>query len=319
MQNDRLAMATRGPATSLESTREAIARTIASWTRGSEDRPTAIQDLLFFRREAPTPPGVCLIEPSVVLVVQGAKRMLVGEDAYAYDARHFLLASHDIPASSEVVEASSNRPCLGLVLKLDLRLVTELATRIQVPISKDRSVARGMALGVVTETLLDPIKRLTDLLDEPDAIEVMAPLIQREIHFRLLKSDQAGRLRLLASVGSQSHLVTRAIDWLKANYASSFRVEELSERVHMSASSLHHHFRQLTGMSPLQYQKWLRLNEARRLMLNKGFDSGSAALEVGYESPSQFSREYARLFGAPPKRDVIGLRADAARATALST
>ncbi|PWB67450.1 MAG: AraC family transcriptional regulator [Deltaproteobacteria bacterium] len=292
--------------------RATLARTIGHWTAGTEDRSTPIPDLAFFRREAPTPPGICRVEPSVVLVVQGAKRMLVGDDAYAYDSERFLIASLDIPASSEVVRASPDRPCLGLVLKLDLRMLAELVAQAHLPPPKDRSVARGMALGTVTPTLLESFKRLTDLLDEPDAIEVLAPLVRREIHYRLLTSDQAGRLRQLASVGSQSHFVARAIEWLKANYASPLRVEELAERVHMSTSSLHHHFRELTAMSPLQYQKWLRLSEARRLMLNEGFDAASAAFEVGYESPSQFSREYARLFGAPPKRYVVSLLRKAA-------
>jgi AraC-like DNA-binding protein len=171
-----------------------------------------------------------------------------------------------------------------------------------------------MALGTVTPTLLESFKRLTALLDEPEAIEVLAPLVQREIHYRLLTSDQAGRLRQIASVGSQSHLVARAIEWLKANYASPLRIEDLAERVHMSASNLHHHFRQLTAMTPLQYQKWLRLHEARRLMMNDGHDAATTAFEVGYESPSQFSREYARLFGVPPKRDVVSVRTKAAHA-----
>jgi AraC-like DNA-binding protein len=291
--------------------RAALARTIGRWTLGTEDRSTPIPDLTFFRREAPTPPGICQVEPSVVLVVQGAKRMLVGDDAYAYDSKRFLIASLDVPASSEVVEASPDRPCLGLVLKLDLRMMTELVAQSHLPPPKDRWVAGSMALGAVTPTLLESFRRLTDLLDEPDAIAVLAPLVLREIHYRLLRSDQAGRLRQLASVGSQSHHVARAIEWLKGNYASPLRIEELAKRVHMSASSLHHHFRQLTAMSPLQYQKWLRLSEAKRLMLNEGFDAASAAFEVGYESPSQFSREYARLFGAPPKRDVVGLRSKA--------
>jgi AraC-like DNA-binding protein len=286
----------------------ALAGTIGRWTEGTEDRSTPVPDLAFFRREAPTPPGICRVEPSVVVVGQGAKRMLVGDDTYAYNSERFLIASFDIPASSSVVEASPDRPCLGLLLKLDLRMMTELAAQTRLPPPKDRSVAKGMALGTVTPSLLESFKRLTDLLDEPEAIEVLAPLVKREIHYRLLTSDQAGRLRQLASVGSQSHLVARAIEWLKMNYASPLRVEDLAERVHMSASSLHHHFRQLTAMSPLQYQKWLRLNEARRLMLNDGHDAASAAFEVGYESPSQFSREYARLFGAPPKRDVVSLR-----------
>jgi AraC-like DNA-binding protein len=292
----------------------ALAGTIGRWTEGTEDRSTPVPDLAFFRREAPTPPGICRVEPSVVVVVQGAKRMLVGDDTYAYNSERFLIASFDIPASSEVVEASPDRPCLGLLLKLDLRMMAELVAQTRLPPPKDRSVAKGMALGTVTPSLLESFKRLTDLLDEPEAIEVLAPLVKREIHYRLLTSDQAGRLRQLASVGSQSHLVARAIEWLKTNYASPLRVEDLAERVHMSASSLHHHFRQLTAMSPLQYQKWLRLNEAKRLMLNDGRDAASAAFEVGYESPSQFSREYARLFGAPPKRDVVSLRTKAAPA-----
>jgi AraC-like DNA-binding protein len=296
----------------LDELRVALASTIGRWTDGIGDRATPIADLLFFRREAPTPPGICRVEPSVVLVVQGKKRMLAGDDAYAYDSEHFLIASLDVPASSQVLEASSKRPCLGLTLKLDLRLLAELVPHVRLAAREDRAAARGMALGKVTPTLLEAFKRLTDLLDEPDAIEVLAPLVRRELHYRLLTSDQAGRLRQIASVGSQSHLIARAIDWLKVNYAVPVRVEEMAARVHMSPSSLHHHFRQLTAMSPLQYQKWLRLNEARRLMLNEGFDAAGAAFKVGYESPSQFSREYARLFGAPPRRHVVGLRNRAA-------
>ena len=137
---------------------------------------------------------------------------------------------------------------------------------------------------------------------------MLAPLIERETHYRLLKSDQATRLWQIASVGGQGHRIAKAIDWLKTNYTRTLRIEDLAAHVQMSPSSLHQHFRQLTAMSPLQYQKWLRLNEARRLMLNENSDAASAAFEVGYESPSQFSREYARLFGTPPKRDIEGLR-----------
>lgn len=152
------------------------------------------------------------------------------------------------------------------------------------------------------------IARLIALLDEPAAIPVLAPLILREIQYRLLATDQALRLRQIASVGSQSHRVARAIDWLKVHYAKPLRIEDLAARVQMSISGLHHHSRHLTGMSPLQYQKWLRLNEARRLMLSDGAGAATAAFSVGYESPSQFSREYARLFGAPPRRDVAALK-----------
>jgi AraC-like DNA-binding protein len=297
-----------------EATRATLARTIQRWTEGAEDVITPIPDLLFFRREALTPPGLCQVEPSVVLVVQGGKRMLVGHNAYAYDSNHFLIASLDIPASSEVVMASRDRPCLGLSLKLDLALIAEIVVQAPLSSPKERSVDSGMAIGTVTEALLESFRRLTDLLDEPEAIEVLAPLVKREIHYRLLTSDQAGRLRELASTGSQSYLVARAIDWLKANYTAPLHVDDLADRVHMSPSTLHHHFRKLTGRSPLQYQKWLRLNEARRLMVNEGFDAADASFKVGYESPSQFSREYARLFGAPPKREIMTLRRGAAAA-----
>jgi len=306
-------MAHENPEPAREEMRRSLVRTIDRWTTGREEWSTPIPDLAFFRREAPTPPGLCHVPPSVVVVLQGAKRMLVGEAAYSYDSDHLLVASHDVPASSEVLEASPQKPCVGLVVKLDLRILAELVTQASLPPPRDRSVQSGMALGALTPVLLDCFGRLTALLDEPEAIPALAPLISRELHYRLLTSDQAGRLRQLASVGSQSHQVTRAVDWLKANYAAPLRIEELAGRVHMSASSLHHHFRQLTAMSPLQYQKWLRLNEAKRLMLNDGLDAARAAFQVGYESPSQFSREYARLFGAPPKRDVINLRSKAAR------
>lgn len=165
----------------------------------------------------------------------------------------------------------------------------------------------------MTPHLIEAFGRLIDLLDEPDAIPVLAPLIQREIHYRLLLSDQAALLWQITAAGSHSQRVAKAIDWLKANYASPLRIDDLASRVQMSTSSLHHHFRKLTAMSPLQYQKWMRLNEAKRLMLNEAMDATSAAFHVGYESPSQFNREYSRTFGQAPKRDIVALRGEAAK------
>ena len=286
----------------------AMTQVIGRWTEGQEDCSTPVANLGLFRRQVPTQPCACLVEPSVVLVSQGAKQMLVGGHAYAYDLEHFLITSLDLPAASQVIEAHPDKPCLGLVLKLDLRILAELIAQGALPSPDTRAVDTGIGIGAITPQLLEPFKRLLDLLDEPGAIEVLAPLIQREIHYRLLLSDQAARLWQIASVGSQSQRISRAIDWLKLNFASPLRIEELATRVQMSTSSLHHHFRQFTAMSPLQYQKWLRLNEAKRLMLNEDMDAASAAFQVGYESPSQFSREYSRLFGAPPRRDVSGLR-----------
>lgn len=294
----------------------ALARIIGHWTQGQENCPTTIPNLAFFRRECPTPPVICLVEPSIVLVVQGEKRMWFGGEPFPYDTGHFLITSLDVPANSEVVVASSESPCLGLVLRLDLRLLAELIAQSNLSPPVERSDERGLGLGTVTSQIFDPFKRLLDLLNEPSSIPILAPLIIREIHYRLLMSDQAARLWQIASVGSQSQRVSKAIDWLKLNYASTLRVDELAERVQMSVSTFHHHFRKLTAMSPLQYQKWLRLNEAKRLMLNDDLDATSAAFRVGYESPSQFSREYSRLFGVSPKRDIVGLRREAAQVTA---
>lgn len=285
-----------------------VAGVIERHTRGVADRETPVPELILFRREAPARPAVCMVEPSIVMVAQGAKRLLVGGEGYAYDPERFLVTSLDLPANSEVIDASVSAPCVGLVLKLDIRLLAELIAQSQETPPRERSLQTSVGVGSITAAMLEPIARLLALLDEPAAIPVLAPLIQREIHYRLLATDQAPRLRQIASVGSQSHRVAKAIDWLKLHYADALRIEDLAARAQMSVSGLHHHFRQLTGMSPLQYQKWLRLNEARRLMLSEGAEAATAAFSVGYESPSQFSREYARLFGAPPRRDVEALK-----------
>lgn len=290
---------------------EALVQIIDRWTDGVRDCPTPIPGLSLWRRERPEPPAICLVAPSIVLVVQGAKKMWVGDEAYEYDTKRFLITSLDIPANSEVLEASPERPCLGLVLNLDLRMLAELISQGHQPPPAERSGEQGMGVGTVTPRIIKPFARLLDLLDELDAIPVLAPLIQREIHYRMLMSDQAALLWQIASAGSQSQRVAKAIDWLKVNYASPLRIEELASRVQMSTSSLHHHFRKLTAMSPLQYQKWMRLNEAKRLMLNEAMDATSAAFQVGYESPSQFNREYSRMFGMSPKRDVVTLRGEA--------
>jgi AraC-like DNA-binding protein len=300
-----------------ERLRASLANSIAWRTEGSEQFASAIPNLTFYRRERATQPCACLVEPSVAIVVQGAKRMLLGDEAYAYDPRFFLITSLNLPATMEVIGASADQPYLGLALKLDSHVMTELMGQCELP-AREPSAGRGMVLGNMTLPLLEAFQRLVRLLDDPDALPILAPLVQREIFYRLLMSEQGARLRQVASVGSQSHRIARAIDWLKARYAEPLSVDELAARVQMSTSSFHHHFRQLTAMSPLQYQKWLRLNEARRRMLTEDLDASSAAFEVGYESPSQFSREYSRAFGAPPRRDIQKLRGASSTGAAAS-
>ena len=292
----------------LEQVREDLGKGIARWTEDGEKHETAIAQLSLFRRTEPTEPISSMYEPSICLITQGAKRILLGEDTYVYDAHHFLITSMDLPTVVQIIEASPEKPYLGLRLKLDMREVSQLMVDSNLPPPRAQQSGRGMAIGEVTLPLFIAFQRLIDLLAEPKDIPILAPLIQREIIYRLLVGDQGARLRQIASTGSQGHQIAQAVDWLKGNFTRPLRIDDLARQVNMSTSTLHHHFRALTAMSPLQYQKWLRLNEARRLMLTENHDASTAAFQVGYESPSQFSREYGRLFGTPPLRDITNLR-----------
>lgn len=297
---------------SMEAALEALAASIARWAGKGDHIDTAIPGLALYRRIEPTQPTSGMYEPSICLVVQGAKRVVLGDDTYVYDSHHYLITSVDLPTVWQIIEASLEKPCLGLVMKLDLREISQLMVDSHLPPPRKHQSSRGMATGEVTLPLLTTFQRLLDLLAEPEEIPIIAPLIQREISYRLLVGDQGARLRQMASVGSQSQQIARAIGWLKGNFTQPLRIDDLARQVNMSTSTFHHHFRALTAMSPLQYQKWLRLNEARRLMLTERLDATNAAFQVGYESASQFSREYSRLFGAPPLRDINSLRQQAA-------
>jgi AraC-like DNA-binding protein len=287
---------------------EALGKSIARWT--AEDGPlvTAIPGLLLSRRSAPTQPMSHMYEPSICLIAQGAKRVLLGDDAYVYDVHHFLITSVDLPTVVQVIKASREKPCLSVLLKLDQREISQLMADSHLPPLRAQQSSRGMAIGEVTLSLLTAFQRLIDLLAEPKDIPILAPIVQREIFYRLLVGDQGARLRQMALAGSHSHQIAQAIDWLKSHYTQPLRIDDLAARVHMSPSAFHHHFRVLTAMSPLQFQKWLRLNEARRLMLTEQLNAATAAFQVGYESPSQFSREYRRFFDEPPLRDITSLR-----------
>ena len=287
---------------------EALGKGIARWTDRGDQLVTAIPGLSLFQRNEPTQPESRMYEPRICLIAQGAKRVLLGDDTYVYGERHFLITSVNLPTVVQITKASREKPCLGLILKLDQREISQLMVDSNLPLSRPQQSSRGMAVGEVTLPLLTAFQRLVDLLAEPKDIPILAPIIQREIFYRLLVGDQGARLRQIASAGSQSQQIARAIDWLKDNFTQPLRIDDLATQVNMSTSTFHHHFRTLTAMSPLQYQKWLRLNEARRLMLIENQDAATVAFQVGYESPSQFSREYGRLFGAPPLRDITSLR-----------
>jgi AraC-like DNA-binding protein len=287
---------------------DALGKSIARWTDENEQPATAIPGLSLFQRIAATPPASFMFEPRICVIAQGANRVLLGDETYVYDPQHFLITSVDLPTVAEIIKASPKKPYLGLILKIDQREISQLMVDSNLPAPRPQQSSRGMATGKVTLPLLSTFQRLIDLLDEPKDIPILAPIIEREIFYRLLVSDQGARLRQMASTGSQSQQIARAIDWLKGNFTRPLRIDDLAAQVNMSVSTFHHHFRAVTAMSPLQYQKWLRLNEARRLLLTGKQDATTAAFQVGYESPSQFSREYSRLFGAPPLRDITSLR-----------
>ena len=256
---------------------------------------------------------VCgVYEPCVALILQGSKQVVLGGETLVYDAQHYLVSSLDLPAVATLLEASAERPYLSLALRLDQREIAGLLLSGALPaLPPPPRDARAMATGALTAPLLDAVGRLVGLLDAPADIPALAPLVQREIFYRLLAGELGGRLRQMAAVGGQGHQIGQAIAWLRSHYAEPLRVEELAREVRMSLSSFHHHFKALTALSPLQFQKQLRLTEARRLMLVEHLDAATAAYRVGYESASQFSREYSRQFGAPPSRDIAVLREQA--------
>lgn len=287
---------------------EVLAKSIARWTGKENQFDTAIPGLGLHRWESPTEPTSYTLNASICLIAQGAKRVLLGEETYVYDATSFLISSVDLPVVANIIEATKEKPYLGLIMELDLREISQLIVDSGLPLNRPRQVQKGMAVGKLSLPLLNTFQRLMNLLDENENIKILTPLVKREIFFRLLLTNQGPRLQQIVASGSHSHQISRAIDWLKNNYTQPLRINELAAHSGMSRSAFHSQFKVMTSMTPLQFQKRLRLNEARRLMLIENLDALAATLEVGYESPSQFSREYSRLFGAPPLRDIKNLR-----------
>jgi AraC-like DNA-binding protein len=288
--------------------RTKLARKLASFIGTKEKLITDVPGLLLSRRTAPTAPASATYEPSLAVVAQGRKRADLGGTTFIFDESRYLLTSLDLPVICNVIEASEEVPYLCFVLKLDMPVVRELLGREEIHGPVAASDSPAMATGETTPELLDACCRLVDLLNRPQDIPFLSGLIQREIIYRILRGPEGARLRAIVTLGDQSHRTAKAIAWVRANYAKPLRVEDLAKIAGMGVSTLHHHFRALTAMSPLQYQKQLRLHAARELMLMDGVDAASAAFEVGYESASQFNREYSRFFGQPPKRDIRALR-----------
>jgi AraC-like DNA-binding protein len=293
------------PSNSTSSQCRELADLITRHTSGDGAHPTAIS-ALEFGRSSTVASLLCRInEPMLAIVVQGKKAALLGEETHCYDAGQYLVISVDLPLTGFVTHATPEQPYLGFRLTLDPRQFSDMIA--QTPDRKEASV-RGLFVSNADAPLLDCALRLTRLLDTPQDLPVLAPMVMREIYYRLLTGEQGEAVRQIATSGSNMQRIAQVIQQMKTDFAKPLRIEDLADQVKMSPSSFHAHFKAVTSMSPLQYQKHLRLLEARRLMLTEPVNAVTAADQVGYESPSQFNREYARMFGAPPIRDITSLR-----------
>jgi AraC-like DNA-binding protein len=288
--------------------RTALARKIAAHIANDGVLETALPSLCLYRRSAPTACASATYEPRLIVFAQGQKRINLGATSYLCNESSFLLSTVDLPVVSQVVAATPQKPMLGMIIELDMAETRRILSQQEFPPAEEPDGARGMAVGTTSPELLDACTRLLDLLDKPQDIGYLGNLIGREIVYRLLRSPQGGHLRAIATLGEQSQRTAKAVSWLRMNYAKPLRIEDLAEMAQMGVSTLHHHFRSLTAMSPIQYQKHLRLHVARERMFNDGLDAASAAFAVGYESASQFNREYSRFFGQPPMRDIKARR-----------
>lgn len=275
-------------------------------TDGIHDTP--IPGVSLVRSGKPTIPMPVVYEPTLCLIAQGRKHVVAGSASYVYDAATHLVASVDIPVMGSVIEASEQAPYLCLVLDLDMSVLSELALRHRAPDDATGLPTSGIELNTTTAPMLDAAVRLARLLDTPADIEELAPLIIREMLYRLLTSNANGIVRQMARGDSRLNQIARAIAWIRHHYHDTCRIEEMADVAGMSRSTFHAHFKAVTAMTPLEFRSQLRLQEARRLMVAQSIDAAGAGYRVGYESPSQFSRDYVRMFGLPPGKDADRLR-----------
>lgn len=270
------------------------------------DLQTPVKGLSIHRRDHTNTPENCFNKPILALTVQGAKRTLVGNDEFRYGAGNALLAGIDLPNMSYLTQASPEKPYLVISLNLDSHLTSVLAA--QLTAAPPPKISKGAAVIKTDIELLQSFERLIDLLDKPDQVQLLAPLLVQEIHLHLLMGPYGGLLKSINTHGTQSHQIYRATQWLREHFEQSLDVEQLAQMTHMAPSTFRKHFKAVTTMTPTDYHKHLRLYEAQRLMLEQGSEATTACYQVGYESITQFNREYKRLFGAPPHQSIQELR-----------
>jgi AraC-like DNA-binding protein len=274
-----------------------------------------LKGLRLNRASAPTELAHGVSDPAFCVIAQGSKEVFLGDDRYQYDPMHYLLVTAELPIVSQVIEASQERPYLSLSVKLDPALVGSVMVEAGHVSPRSRADLRAINVSPLGASLLDAVVRLVRLLDTPAEAPFLMPLITREIVYRLLVGEQGDRLRHIALQGGQTHRIAMAIAWLHQEFDQPLRIDDLAQELGMSVSSFHHHFKAVTAMSPLQFQKQIRLQEARRLMLSDDLDAASAGYRVGYNNAAHFNREYKRLFGLPPLSDAKRLREAAREST----
>lgn len=285
-----------------------LAKIIEGSTGRDGSQMTAIPSLFFSRYSNDTGPNYGIHKPSLCIVVQGMKEVLLSQELFRYGPADYLVASVNLPITGQVTEASSEVPYLALKLEFTPSEIFEVLREFQMGVDKKENAKRGIYVSKIEPSLLDAVTRLARLLDTPKDIKILAPLIVKEIIYRVLQGEHGGMLKQIAIEGSSTHQISDVIEHIMNNYEKSFKIEELAEIAKMSISSLHRHFKEITLMSPIQFQKQMRLQQARILLLSESADAADVAFQVGYESPSQFSREYSRMFGLPPKEDIKRLR-----------
>ena len=281
---------------------------LMKWLPEQSRLETPIPGLALTRHDENTSAIRCFYTPMIALVVQGFKRSMIGDHEANYGELHCVTVGIDMPGVFHITDASPQAPFLSLSVKLDRRIITQLITEVPSIVTAQEGEVTPIVVDEAGKDLLQVFSRLVELLDTPSRIPVLAPMIIREIHYYLLCGSQGKCLRLFNTNGTQANQIAQAISWLRENYTSPLRMEELARYVNMAPSTFNRHFKEVTSLSPLQFQKRLRLYEAERLMLLEGKDAGTAALMVGYESGSQFNREYKRQFGAPPRKDIAKKR-----------
>lgn len=290
--------------TAIEKINSELKKRIAKLLPNDGHTQTKIGGLYVFRASVAGRCEKCMYSPKIILMVQGCKRAITETGETTYRENQCLVSGIDVPGTSYVLEASREKPILTVSLELDTKLISQMLAEMPLEKIRGERIRNGLAVADADEDLMDAFLRLMKLLDKNNHIAVIAPIVIREIYSRILISPMGMHVRQLCTLGTQSNQITKAVDWLKSNFRKPFKIEELAEYVHMAPTTFHRHFRKITSVSPIQYQKNLRLYEARRLMISDNETVANAAFAVGYESPTQFSREYKRHFGVPPKRDI---------------